>query len=65
MKARAVQITASPASASSTRVDGISVGQVAAAGAAYTRAAKPRQVAVIGSAGTSPRWRAAMSGAMA
>ena len=65
MNARAVQTTARAAKASRTRVDGISVGQVAAAGPAYTTAATPRQAAVMGKAGTSARWRAATSGAIA
>ena len=40
-------------------------GHVVAAGAAYTKAANPKHAAVMGSAGTSERCRAAISGAIA
>jgi hypothetical protein len=48
MNASAAQITASPVSAKSTRVEGISPGPVAVAGAVYSRAANVEHIAVIG-----------------
>ena len=44
---------------------GVFRGHCSAAGVAYTSAASPRHAAVIGSDGTSVRWRAAISGAIA
>ncbi|MDN3020599.1 hypothetical protein PH203_01650 [Streptomyces sp. S.PB5] len=64
-KASAVQITPRPTSATSTDVDGVSDGQVTAAGSAYTRAASARHGAVSWRVGTSLSQRAAIRGAVA
>ncbi|WTE71821.1 hypothetical protein OH775_36335 [Streptomyces sp. NBC_01615] len=64
-KAIAVQITPRPARADRTSADGTSAGQVAAAAGAYTNAARARHGAVRCSDGTSFRWRAAITGAVA
>ena len=65
MNAKAVQMMPSAARAPSARPDGTRVGQVAMAGGSHTSAPRLRQAAVIGRAGTSASFLAAISGAVA
>ncbi|MCT9079278.1 hypothetical protein N4G65_22365 [Streptomyces fulvoviolaceus] len=65
MKASAVQITPRPAREANTSAEGTVEGQVTAAAGAYTTAASAKHGAVSWSDGTSFRWRAAISGAVA
>ncbi|WUG31200.1 hypothetical protein OHN74_11645 [Streptomyces sp. NBC_00459] len=64
-KARAVQTTPRTARAASTSPDGSAGGRVITAAGAYTSAASARHGAVRWSDGTSFKWRAAISGAVA
>ncbi|WSW74237.1 hypothetical protein OG390_15185 [Streptomyces sp. NBC_00996] len=64
-KATAVQMMPRPTRADRTSADGTSAGQVAAAAGAYTSAARARHGAVRWSDGTSLRWQAAITGAVA
>nr|WP_229858965.1 hypothetical protein [Streptomyces poonensis] len=63
--ATAVHSTPRPAREARVSADGGEVGQVIAAGTAYTRAASVRHAVVSCSEETFFRWRAAISGAIA
>ena len=65
MNAQAVQMAPSVASAASTWPGGSRCGQVRMAAGVYTSAARVRQAAVIGRAGTLASFRAAINGAVA
>ena len=65
MNAKAVQMTPSATRAPSARPDGTWCGQVTMAGGSQTSAPRLRQAAVIGRAGTSASFLAAISGAVA
>ena len=64
MNANAVSTTPSAASDASARPEGTWCGQDTIAGGSHTSAARVRRAVVIGGAGTSASFRAAMSGAV-